>query len=184
MNLPSFAIFATLVVAATSLQSSTTTRKFSSASKNSRFLNQRSGTSSGQKKMTGSQSMSMFFEGGLKNSKSGVNTSNNERDRADTTTLGNLVVPSMGVGTISWSSKSCKWCHVFSYLVLVKQYPFVSILLTQIEHIVTTLENLELQSLVKESCRTDSALFDTAERYGSHIKTALGVSKRPSYFRE
>lgn len=73
---------------------------------------------------------------------------------------------------------------MFSYLVLVKQYPFVSILLTQIEHIVTTLENLELQSLVKESCRTDSALFDTAERYGSHIKTALGVSKRPSYFRE
>jgi hypothetical protein len=52
--------------------------------------------------------MSMFFEGGLKDSKSGVNTSNNERDRADTTTLGNLVVPSMGVGTISWSSKSCK----------------------------------------------------------------------------
>ena len=40
----------------------------------------------------------------------------------------------------------------------------------------TTLKNLELQSLVKESVRSDAALFDTAERYGSHLKTALGVS--------
>ena len=42
--------------------------------------------------------------------------------------------------------------------------------------LVTTLKNLELQSLVKEAYRSDAAMFDTAERYGSHLKTALGVS--------
>ena len=39
----------------------------------------------------------------------------------------------------------------------------------------TTLKNLELQSLVKESKNADAAFFDTAERYGSHLKTALGL---------
>jgi hypothetical protein len=47
---------------------------------------------------------------------------------------------------------------------------------------VTTLENLELQSLVKESCRSGTAFFDTAERYGSHLKTALGVSEKICFF--
>lgn len=64
----------------------------------------------------------------------------------DTTTLGNLVVPSVGIGTISWSSRS-----------------------------LTTLENLELQTLVKEAYHSNTGLFDTAERYGSHAKTALGL---------
>jgi len=40
---------------------------------------------------------------------------------------------------------------------------------------VTTLENLELQSLVKEAYDLDGAFFDTAERYGSHMKTAFGL---------
>ena len=62
------------------------------------------------------------------------------------TKLGNLSVPSVGIGTISWSSQS-----------------------------LTTLENLELQSVVNEACNLDAAFFDTAERYGSHIKTALGL---------
>jgi len=66
--------------------------------------------------------------------------------KRDTTRIGNLIVPSIGVGTISWSSES-----------------------------LTTLENLELQSLVNRAYLSDSALFDTAERYGSHLKTALGL---------
>lgn len=65
---------------------------------------------------------------------------------ATTTELGNLVVPTVGIGTISWSSNS-----------------------------LTTLENLELQSVMNEACKSDAAFFDTAERYGSHMKTALGL---------
>jgi pyridoxine 4-dehydrogenase len=64
----------------------------------------------------------------------------------DNTRIGNLEVPSLGVGTISWSSDS-----------------------------LTTLENLELQSLVNEAVESNAAFFDTAERYGSHLKTALGL---------
>jgi len=41
--------------------------------------------------------------------------------------------------------------------------------------IVTTLKNLELQLLVKEAYKSDAAFFDTAERYGSHLKTMLGL---------
>ena len=51
-----------------------------------------------------------MFLGGSKNLKIGSNV-NTEKVCADTTSIGNLVVPSMGVGTISWSSKSCKLCH-------------------------------------------------------------------------
>jgi len=65
---------------------------------------------------------------------------------SDTTTVGNLVVPSIGVGTISWSSKS-----------------------------LTKLENLELQRLVDEARKSNIGFFDTAERYGNHMKTALGL---------
>jgi len=71
---------------------------------------------------------------------------NRKRSSPDTTTIGDLVVPNVGIGTISWSSSS-----------------------------LTTLKNLELQSLVKESKNADAAFFDTAERYGSHLKTALGL---------
>jgi len=39
----------------------------------------------------------------------------------------------------------------------------------------TTLENLELQAVVNEAIAQDAAFFDTAERYGTHIKTALGL---------
>jgi pyridoxine 4-dehydrogenase len=34
---------------------------------------------------------------------------------------------------------------------------------------------MELQSLVNTACASDAAFFDTAERYGSHFKTALGM---------
>jgi len=52
----------------------------------------------------------------------------------------------IGIGTISWSSDS-----------------------------LTSLENLELQSLVNTACGENAAFFDTAERYGSRLKTALGL---------
>ena len=39
----------------------------------------------------------------------------------------------------------------------------------------TTLENIELRTLVKEAYNNNAAFFDTAERYGSNWKTALGM---------
>lgn len=66
--------------------------------------------------------------------------------KSDTTKVGNLVVPSVGTGTISWSSSS-----------------------------LITLQNLEVDAIVDEACRSDAAFFDTAERYGSHLKTAVGM---------
>mmetsp|Transcript_26902 Transcript_26902/g.63195 ORF Transcript_26902/g.63195 Transcript_26902/m.63195 type:complete len:424 (+) Transcript_26902:184-1455(+) len=64
----------------------------------------------------------------------------------DTTTIGSIQVPTVGTGTISWSSES-----MFST------------------------ENSELEDVVTEAYRSNAALFDTAERYGSHFKTALGM---------
>ena len=40
---------------------------------------------------------------------------------------------------------------------------------------VTNLESMELQSLVDTACHENAAFFDTAERYGSNLKTALGL---------
>ena len=37
------------------------------------------------------------------------------------------------------------------------------------------LENLELQRLVNEATNSNIGFFDTAERYGNHVKTALGL---------
>lgn len=94
--------FTTLWVNASSLQLSPAQRALSStsASKNSRFEyvdGRRKKTFAGPK----------MFLGGSKNSKIGSDVKT-EKVCADTTSIGNLVVPSMGVGTISWSSKSCK----------------------------------------------------------------------------
>eukprot|EP00549_Striatella_unipunctata_P015406 CAMPEP_0118706244 /NCGR_PEP_ID=MMETSP0800-20121206/20430_1 /TAXON_ID=210618 ORGANISM="Striatella unipunctata, Strain CCMP2910" /NCGR_SAMPLE_ID=MMETSP0800 /ASSEMBLY_ACC=CAM_ASM_000638 /LENGTH=390 /DNA_ID=CAMNT_0006608717 /DNA_START=272 /DNA_END=1444 /DNA_ORIENTATION=- len=66
--------------------------------------------------------------------------------KADTTKIGTTTVPSVGIGTISWSSDS-----------------------------LTQLQNLELQSLVNTACQKNVAFFDTAERYGSNVKTAMGL---------
>ena len=71
--------------------------------------------------------------------------------KKDTTKLGTLTVPTVGIGTISWSSNS-----------------FFEI------------ENDDVQDLVncaaEMTSRVNSPLFfDTAERYGSHTKTALGM---------
>lgn len=71
---------------------------------------------------------------------------NTHRNKYDSTRIGDLVVPTVGIGTISWSSKS-----------------------------LTELQNLELQVLVKEAYESDVAFFDTAERYGSNLKTAFGL---------
>lgn len=90
-------------------------------------------------------SISMYVDGSTKTRTTRVEE-NSGFMKADTTRIGSLEVPSVGIGTISWSSSS-----------------------------LTTLKNLELQSLVKESCNYNGALFDTAERYGSHLKTALGL---------
>jgi hypothetical protein len=46
----------------------------------------------------------VMFLDGFKN----YNSQDNKRSKNDTTNLGNLIVPTVGVGTISWSSKSCK----------------------------------------------------------------------------
>ena len=64
----------------------------------------------------------------------------------DTTTIGSIKVPTVGVGTISWSSDS-----LFST------------------------ENEQLDEVVTEAYRSNAAFFDTAERYGTHIKTAFGM---------
>ena len=64
----------------------------------------------------------------------------------DTTTIGSIKVPTVGVGTISWSSDG-----FFSS------------------------ENQEVEEVVTEAYRSNAAFFDTAERYGSHFKTAVGL---------
>mmetsp|Transcript_626 Transcript_626/g.1605 ORF Transcript_626/g.1605 Transcript_626/m.1605 type:complete len:476 (+) Transcript_626:507-1934(+) len=71
--------------------------------------------------------------------------------KKDTTKLGTLTVPTVGIGTISWSSNS-----------------FFDI------------ENDDLAELVDGASEMTSKInsplfFDTAERYGSHTKTALGM---------
>lgn len=63
-----------------------------------------------------------------------------------TTKIGSLTVPTVGIGTISWSSDS-----LFST------------------------ENKELENVVAEAYCSNAAFFDTAERYGTHIKTAFGM---------
>lgn len=64
----------------------------------------------------------------------------------DTTTIGSIKVPTVGTGTISWSSDS-----FFSS------------------------ENEEVEKVVTEAYRSNAGFFDTAERYGSHFKTAFGL---------
>ena len=64
----------------------------------------------------------------------------------DTTTIGSITVPTVGTGTISWSSNS-----------------------------IFATENEELGEVVMEAYRSNAAFFDTAERYGSHLKTAVGM---------
>lgn len=64
----------------------------------------------------------------------------------DTTNIRSLVVPSVGIGTISWSSSS-----------------------------LLSIENKELEKVVGTAYQCNSAFFDTAERYGSHMKTAFGM---------
>lgn len=41
--------------------------------------------------------------------------------------------------------------------------------------IVLGYENDQVEALVKAACQSNSAFLDTAERYGSHVKTALGM---------
>ncbi|KAL7545616.1 hypothetical protein ACHAWF_008968 [Thalassiosira exigua] len=66
---------------------------------------------------------------------------------ADTTDVGSLTVPHIGCGTIAWST-----------------------------NIVTGRPNPELSELVSAAASRDGGgFFDTGERYGSHMKTALGM---------
>jgi pyridoxine 4-dehydrogenase len=53
--------------------------------------------------------------------------------------------------------------------------PSLRIRTDDLSSLVTSLENLELQSLVNTACAADAGFFDTAERYGSNWKTALGM---------
>ena len=66
---------------------------------------------------------------------------------ADVTKVGSLTVPNVGIGTIAWSSNS-----------------------------LTKLENPDLETLVESACQQNGGFFDTGERYGSHVKTAMAVS--------
>ncbi len=100
MNQFRFAILGTFLVAVSSLQL-LSTRVSSSASRNSRIINQHP-----QRRDVGNKSMSMFLEG-LKN-REVSKVEQKSRRTADTTKIGDLNVPSMGIGTISWSSKSCE----------------------------------------------------------------------------
>ena len=65
---------------------------------------------------------------------------------ADTTTIGSIRVPTVGTGTISWSADG-----FFSS------------------------ESQEVEDVVTEAYKSNAAFFDTAERYGSHFKTAFGL---------
>jgi Aldo/keto reductase family len=93
--------------------------------------------------------------GAVNNSDKNVkkNTTNKKRSTpppsvvVDTTNIGTLTVPTVGLGTISWSSNSF-WGEI---------------------------DNPEIQDVVKTACKHNGAFFDTAERYGSHTKTALGM---------
>ena len=67
----------------------------------------------------------------------------------DTTKIGSLTVPSVGTGTISWSSDS-----------------------------VFDIESKELEKVVSTAYKNNAAFFDTAERYGSHWKTTIWVSAK------
>jgi len=69
-------------------------------------------------------------------------------DKQDCTKIGTLTVPHVGIGTISWSPDR-----------------------------LTSLESQELEALVSEATTSSGAapLFDTAERYGSNLKTAVGL---------
>jgi pyridoxine 4-dehydrogenase len=64
----------------------------------------------------------------------------------DRTNIGDLTVPSVGIGTIAWSSNS-----------------------------LMSLENEDLGKCVDLACRSNAAFLDTAERYGSHFKTMFGM---------
>lgn len=64
----------------------------------------------------------------------------------DTTKIGNLIVPTVGTGTISWSSNS-----------------------------ILDTENEDIDDVVSMAYRSNAAFFDTAERYGTHWKTAFGM---------
>jgi len=78
-------------------------------------------------------------------SRSTTSSSGNAKTK-DVTKLGDLLVPSVGCGTISWSSNR-----------------------------LTELENWEIRSLISTACSENAAFFDTAERYGGNIKTAFGM---------
>ena len=64
----------------------------------------------------------------------------------DRTNLGDLAVPTIGMGTIAWTSSS--W---------------------------TSLENDDLEECVDLAYQSNAAFLDTAERYGSHMKTMFGM---------
>jgi hypothetical protein len=68
---------------------------------------------------------------------------------SDTAKIGSLTVPSVGIGTISWSSDSCSKSA-------------------------TSLENEALEDVVSEAYRSNAAFLDTAER--KSLLILLGTS--------
>lgn len=92
-----------------------------------------------------SEQVHMYLAPFTTTSRSSSTSSINKKTK-DVTKLGDLVVPSIGCGTISWSSNR-----------------------------LTELENWEIRSLISTACAENAAFFDTAERYGGNIKTAFGM---------
>jgi pyridoxine 4-dehydrogenase len=93
---------------------------------------------------------------------------------SDTTNVGSLVVPAVGIGTISWSSKKCtyRWSFGARTSTGSKISPLFS---DDSNFLVFSLENDDLQDLVNEAYGANAVFLDTAERYGSHVKTAMGM---------
>jgi len=90
-------------------------------------------------------SLSMYLNVESSSNKVIIPSLSNER-HLDTTQIGTITVPNVGIGTIAWSSNN-----------------------------LMTLENPDIEDLVRVACNENSAFFDTGERYGSHLKTAFGL---------
>lgn len=101
----------------------------------------------------------------------------------DTVPLGTLQIPTVGTGTISWSSdnrtyRATQQRELEHTLVCVFQCltdDSSSCLETNNFAALKLTSPPSLQELVQTTLDSNAAFFDTAERYGSHLKTAIGL---------
>ena len=76
----------------------------------------------------------------------------------DTTTIGSLTVPTVGIGTISWSSSKRKF-----FLRNINATQSVFLIFNARTYAVISIENKELEEVVAYAHGSDAAFFDTAE---------------------